>query len=565
MSRTLTIIVCGLTFFLVLGLYMERAAPFRQAKLFVQSQSVPTALLNYGTMGRIMKQLGVVRAIPNDYSQFPALKNDQADLTSNILQKKRQVGEYLYKANPGGVKSMPSSIVVDEKDFRDHWPLISIVADPNNLYGSEGIITNTTRRGRQWERLAYVSYYENGQLLFSSGAGLRIHGGESRKSKIRPQSFRLYFRKDYGADQFPSGILFGPETEPLKRLVLRIDWLQSWPFICPLAFDVIRQIGGTAPEAKPVSFFLNGEPMGIYWLSEHLSKRQWTSHLGHDNFVFYRYKNANDEETLKTYGGMIRWGRDMKMKMTMEEAAKYIDVDSLSRYIFSIMYCGDSDGFQGVAVLDKSLPDAKWFWINWDPDHSFQDRYRYKAKNKKRKIWEQDAIELVINKGLIRSVLFTRLLTESLQYRLYFLRLVTDVLNHCITAEFMNSRIDHYEQLAISYGIQDFAFINRYRLFTEHRPAFIRKQMAQYCGAGESFSCEVKGPRGIEYNIDGYPERAGYQGWYFRGQPIRVEIAGQHTRGFSHWLVNGKKVAVSQLVYPVSSAIVIEPVFSERF
>lgn len=560
MSRTLTIIVCGLTFFLVLGLYMERAVPFRQAKLFLQSQSVPTALLNYGDMGRIMKQLGVIKAIPNDYSQFPALKNNQADLTSNILQKKRQVGEYLFKANPGGVKSMPSSIAVDKKDFRDHWPLISIVADPNNLYGPEGIVTNATRRGRQWERLAYVSYYENRELLFSTGAGLRIHGGSSRKSKNRKHYFRLYFRKDYGAGQFPPGILFEPETEPLKRLVLRNDLQRDWPFISPLAFDVSRRIGCVAPQAKPVQFFLNGELRGIYWLSEHLSKRQWASHFGHDNFIFYRYKSVKDEETLKAYGEVIRLGRNMRVKMTMEEAGKYIDVDNLSRYIFSMIFCGTTDPFQGVAVLDKSRPGAKWFWINWDMDHSFMDLYRRKAKNKKRKIWEQDGFEEVVGKSLIRSVLFTRLLNESPRYRSYFIQLATYLLNHRINAEFLNSRINHYEQLAISYGIQDLSFINRYRLFAQHRPAFARKQMAQYCRAGESFPCQVKGPDGVEYEIDGYPERAGYQGWYFKGQPIRVEIAGQHTSTFSHWLVNGKKVTVSPLVCPVNSATVVEAI-----
>jgi hypothetical protein len=544
---------------------MERSERLKPMRQFMHSRSVPTALLNYGAMGRIMKQLGVIKAVPNDYSRFPASESKEVDLTSNILQKKRQVGEYLYTANPGGVNRMPSSVVVDEKNFRDGWPLISIVTDANNLYGPEGIITNATRRGRQWERLAYVSYYENGQLLFSSGAGVRIHGGESRKSKIKPQSFRLYFRKDYGADQFGPGILFEPESEPLKRLVLRIDWPLDWPFICPFAFDVIRQIGGIAPDAKPVLFLLNGEPMGIYWFCEHLSKRQWRSRFGHDDFLFYRYKSVNDEETLKTYGEIVRWGRDRREKMTLEEAAKHIDVDSLSRYIFSIMFCGDTDGFQGVAVLDKNRSDSKWFWINWDPDHSFQDRYRYKSKNKKRKIWEQDAIEIVINKGLIRSVLFTRLLKESLQYRRNFVRLVADELNHRIDAEFLNSRINYYEQLAISYGMEDLSFANKYRLFAQHRGAFIREQMARYCGAGESLSCEVKGADGIEYEIDGYPERAGYQGWYFKGQPIRVKIVGRHARVFSHWLVNGKKVAVSELVYPVSSATVIEAVLKQSF
>ena len=84
--------------------------------------------------------------------------------------------------------------------------------------------------------------------------------------------------------------------------------------------------------------------------------------------------------------------------------------------------------------------------------------------------------------------------------------------------------------------------------------------MQQYFGLGEVFSCQVKGPDGIQYHIDGYPERPGYQGNYFKGMPIKVNIASDHQATFSHWLINGEKVLGRNLVYNVKSEMVIEPV-----
>ena len=75
-------------------------------------------------------------------------------------------------------------------------------------------------------------------------------------------------------------------------------------------------------------------------------------------------------------------------------------------------------------------------------------------------------------------------------------------------------------------------------------------------------SCQVKGPDGIQYQIDGYPAKPGYRGSYFKGMPIKINIASDHQAAFSHWLVNGEKVSGKDLVYQVKSETVIEPVLS---
>lgn len=561
------VIICCLLLLIAGGFWLEHSARFESIKHALQSQTVPTAILNYGAMGKILKQLAIISAVPNDYSRFSAsVQGREVDIHANIFQKKRQVGQYLYCANQGGMEEFPSSQVIKSEYFRAGWPLISVVTDEANLYDpNTGIISNSRKRGQEWERLAYVSYYKDKKLVFASAAGLRKHGGDSRGRRKRAH-FRLYFRKDYGTNQFGPGILFSRESEPLKRLVIHNSDRSS--FIECLAFDIAQQIGCVVPESQPVMFFLNGKNQGtFYFLAEHLSRRQWVSHFGHDNFAFYRYKAQSDQETLKHFSKLVRWARNPNIKMTIEEVSKHIDIEKFTRHLIAISFCGTTDGYQGAATLDTSKPDMKWSWVAWDMDHSFIDLYRKKMARVNntdinREPWQQEGLELAFKEtNFIRSLLFNRLMVDSNEYRRYFVGLMTDIINHRINAEFLNSRIEYYEKLASSYQPGKKRSFDDHRIFMKHRPGVLREQMQRYFGLGEVLSCQVKGPAGTHYQIDGYPEGPGYQGSYFKGTIIKVDIASEHQALFSHWLVNGEKVEHRNLTVQILLDTTIEAVF----
>lgn len=485
-----------------------------------------------------------------------------------LFPGKRQEGEYLYQANPGGASDLHSTRLIDEEDFIDGWPLLSIVTDTDNLYDPDiGILHNYEGHGKRWERLAYVSYYENKEVVFGTSAGLRLHGGEGRKKHTKFKSFRLYFRNEYGANQFKPGILFGPKTEPLKRLVVHhMDWPPGWPFNNLLAYDISKRIGCIVPPTKMVILYLNGELQGMYFLTTQLSRKQMEAYFGHDNFSLYRIRNDNDYDGYKMYIDILWRTTNSRDKLTMKEVDKSISVDNLSRWAFSIAFCGASDILQGVGVRDKSDPNSKLFWINWDMDQSFIDVSReIKKHNLKRPIWKQPAWFLVYKKRYSgRSRLFSRLMDEDPEYRSYFVSLVTDLLNHRVDADFLRSRLVYYKQALASYGEENSVYFDKLTRFFEHRAEFLRSQMQHFFGVGESLPCNVKGPLNIKYEIDGYPEDRDYYGWYFEGSSIRVEIVSPHRKNFSHWLVNGEKVAGMPLVYPINSETIIEPVLKKN-
>lgn len=676
--------MCALILFLVGGLYLERTSYFFPLKQASRNQSVPTALLHYGVLGDIIKQLSLVKVVPNnipdkslvhinvhanvktrfkiywagkkqkyferrssfvrinaekyeyrffltDLKNIRRLRIDPAERPSNVLIKsiiikqegyepitflmpdelkrltrlndiqklsvnqeglaivssgddpqlqayikprkvgvrkflfprKRQVGEYLYKANPGGAKDLPSTRVIEEEDFKKGWPLISVWTDEDNLYSREkGIIRNWRGHGKDWEHLAYVSYYDKEKLLFATGAGLRLHGTSTRNSPV--PSFKVYFRKEYGMNQIEPGILFSSETKPIKRLVISTD--RSDPrFENCFALDIARKIGCITPEIKPTIFFLNGEWQSecAYFLIEHVNKRQWISRLRHKNFVFFRLDKVKSEKEEKPYKELQSWFNKTK-KITMKEVSKRINIDNLSRWVIATVFCGNWDFRQGAAVLDKNNPNPKWFWVMWDMDTSFRDKKSWGFKGK---LWQQRGFSLTWKNYFIMN-LFRRLMVESPEYNKYFMRLVMDLLNHRINPHYFTSRIEHYEKLSNAlYDTRPYFNSKAMRQFLEKRPFYIRADLQKRYGISgirESLSCKVKGPVDIKYQIDGYPEGADYQGWYYAQETIDIRIVSPHRIHFSHWMVNGKKISDTHLIFPITNKTDIEPVFKDN-
>jgi len=145
--------------------------------------------------------------------------------------------------------------------------------------------------------------------------------------------------------------------------------------------------------------------------------------------------------------------------------------------------------------------------------------------------------------------------------------LFMDTLNHLISSSFLESRVKYYERISEAmFGQTPYFDSNLMRKFIKKRPAFLRYELNRYYGdifpVGESFSCTVNGASGISYRIDGYPEKPGYRGWYFKGHTIDIQIEKPFQNRFSHWIVNGEKKTDEHLIIPVDRETVIEPVFN---
>ena len=447
--------------------------------------------------------------------------------------------------------SLPSSRAVPDNVIALGVPVLSVYADSERLYDPAfGLLTNPRRGGREWEIPAMVSYFDHGRLVFASAVGFRVHGNNSGTT-AREQSFRLHFRREYGGEQFMPGVLFQGRSDPITRLVVHKDRGQDsagrwWHLVNPLAYDIARRLGADAPNTQPVRVLINGESLGVYALTEHVRQAFLRARFGHENFI------RADGEIVEA----LRHAVDDISPLTMVEAARLIDVESLSRWFVSVIFCATTDPFQPVMFQDETRPDARWFWVAWDMDHSFMDLYGQASE-----LWQHDTFETTLHQPALESEILTRLISEDPAYRDYLIHTVTDALNHHVTAEFLRERLEHYRMAGTDYELEHLEFLEILEYFLVLRPPEVRALLTRHAGAGPSHRFVVRVPEGVDLEVDGYRKSNGFRGWYFDGTDVDVRLTTSRS-DFLHWLVNDRLLQTPDLRHRVVSDTTVTAVLS---
>ena len=410
------------------------------------------------------------------------------------------------------------------------WPVLSLVVAQDDLYDpARGLLSNVLEHGPEWERPGTVAYFDRGQVRFATDVGVRIHGGGSRDVSER-QGFRLYFRRRYGALQVPPGILFGPDAQPIRTLVVhndvRIDSTgDRWQLANPVAYDIADRIGAIAPDTTPVRFVLNGEPQGMFVLTERIGPEFFDAHWGHSQV---RAEQAEFDRLWAWLGP--------RRPLTMTEVGERIDLRNLTLWFLSVAFCATRDAYQGPSQFrNLTRREAEWFWVNWDMDLSFR-------------VWDADSYSFLLeqvggprrgrNPAEPRAVAVTRLLTDDPAYREYFAALFDRVMNHRLTTAFLRERVDHYRRVAAALNPDDLAFLSRLELFLEKRPAFFRALTEQWLNAPASQPLRVSTPANAPVTIDGEIVRGRFEGLYLPGREIVVAVGDRRAR-FNEWRVDG--------------------------
>ena len=424
------VIAATLTAFLAAGVLVDRLSYFDAARDTLRGQAGPAGMPNEGRVGR---------AVANALERFGAAV-----------------------AFGGLPEALPSTIIMQPEEVAGALPVLSIAAADDHLSDPQtGIMTNMGATGPEWEKLASVSLWEDGELVVGSRAGLRIHGDSSRYQG--DPSFRLHFRPTYGASRISGGRLLGPDAAPATAVVVHVVRDRGhYPNI--FVFEIARRLGLPTVAFRPARVYLNGQPRGIYVLTERVMPDGWgLTHFGDNDFFMYVYKGETKQPSRDAHTALEEWVAEKK-PLTMERAAERIDVANLTRHLFTVMFCFTTDWAQGASMLDRDHADPKWFWMHWDMDQSF-----YLRGSNRLEPWQQPFFELVTLQGTrdeleaygivtddrhdarhrqdVRRMLFIQLLRD-LDYRRYFVRFVTNALNHELTPAFFEDLLARYARLS---------------------------------------------------------------------------------------------------------------------
>ena len=274
-------------------------------------------------------------------------------------------------------------------------PVLSVVMDPDDLFGPLGIHENPLEEGILWEKPASIEWLDpDPSLDHGLGAGIRIQGGSSRDpAKSAKKSFRLVFKSDYGPGRwaFPAFREPGALTS-FNTVVLRARYNRSWAHEDPiqrrkalfmreqLGADLQRATGWPSGHTRPVHLLLNGLYWGLYLLQERPDE-----HFASDTFG----GSSDDWDVLNsgvvTAGERVAWdalmvdvAADLSDDPAYQRVVEQLELDAFIDYTLLNLFLGNVDWPDRNWYAARDRRGGGWRFFNWDTElimtTSFEDR-----------------------------------------------------------------------------------------------------------------------------------------------------------------------------------------------
>lgn len=451
---------------------------------------------------------------------------------------------------PGPVVSASYAVGVEHA-----LPILSLIADPTDLWAPGTGIIASPRRGAEGERPVHLSLLTGGPLpAFQADAGLRLHFiGESEKP-----SFRLYFRREYGLPRLEYPLFpLHPEQDvhSYKRLLLLAgDRSARWTLLeDALLSSLATDLGLPAPMGRFVLLFINGHPRGIYYLSERADRFFAEDVLGLPGATIIRNGQAEAGEQAH-WDALISWlqTHDLKDPAHFARLQRQMDLKRFTDFAILQIYFGLSD-FIAIRSADGV---GAWEWIPPEA-HSWAHLYSGQMG-----FPDPPAGDLM-----------SRLL-EVPEYRVFFVTRLADLLNTTLSPPSVERHIDRLSaQLRpdIRYerarwpSSQEWEYnVAALREFVRHRPDVLRQQFVQKWMAGTApLSLTVSPEDAGMVFVNGIAAPATpWQGTYFLGTSIQVTAVPAPGYTFAGW--DGTPLGSTQISITVNGPLSLRARFVPR-
>ena len=371
--------------------------------------------------------------------------------------------------------------------YYNQMKVVSLVTDPDNLFDYEkgiyclgkaydeenkqsggprggrimvntwDLIANYSKRGKEWERPANFTLFDNGEKILEQNVGIRIKGNYSRS--LPQKSFNVYARQEYGASEldydFFSGEAVkaknGKKIKSYGGLVLRNGGNDnSTAFFRDTINQELTADRAFAHQASTECIvFIDGEFWGIYQMLEKIDKDYLNQHYGVKKSDIAMIKNGELEEG--TDADLNDWNELVKGtidgRVSYEEFCKKVDIQSYIDYFAAQIYWANADWpqrnytFWRSDVTDEtnSYADGKWRPILFDTE-SGQGLYGSNDKSA-----SADCYRRLREGSDNMSKLFTKLLNNK-EFCLEFSRTFMDLANYNFAAEKTKPLINSYKE-----------------------------------------------------------------------------------------------------------------------
>ncbi len=265
-------------------------------------------------------------------------------------------------------------------------PVLSIVSEPDLLYGTGGLIST---RSRTREIPGHFEFISGSETVFASGSGIQLHAVKS----TNPPSMRLYARSRYGNSWFEHPFFEEEAPESFKRLILRNSGNDNVnkstdgshfrdPLIQAIAANANRNAMVSA--SQPVNVFLNGEYYGLFNMRERIDQfyiESRTGLTGGYDLLERAFGYPRNEYAI--FGSYDEWHSlqnfadkegDLSVEADFNSIGELVDLQNFTDYWITEVFAGNYDWLANNIKFWKP-GDGKWQWIYWDTDHGLGLKY----------------------------------------------------------------------------------------------------------------------------------------------------------------------------------------------
>ena len=437
------------------------------------------------------------------------------------------------------------------------------------------IAANYTQRGKDWERPAHFTLFDNGEKVLEENVGIRIKGNYSRC--LPQKSFNVYTRQEYGASEFSYDFFNGTAVKAKNgKAVKKYDGLvlrnggndNTFAFFRDSINQSLIADRAFAHQATTECIvFIDGEFWGIYQLMERISTSYLSEHYGVKESDIAMIKNGELEDGSEA--DQQDWSRLCKDaadgSISYEEFCNKVDIQGFMDYFAAQIYWANADWPQRnyaawrADTIDETNPyaDGKWRMILFDTE-SGQGLYGSADKSVSANCYNRLSST---NNELAK--LFISLMKND-EFRLGFSRTMMDLGNYNFTPDRTKEVIswykDTYKQqvadtfarfqsnsLSGSNGERRFeSEISTVTNFYANRFSYAERTTRSAMKlSSEPHTLTVSNNAdcgGIKLNTLDLGKTSEWSGKYHSDYDVTLTAVPEEGQTFSHWVINGAEI-----------------------
>ena len=513
----------------------------------------------------------IVRAVSkNEKGEFSKVITKTYFVTNEDLYKYQDTTVISLVTDPENLFSPDFGIYVTGNMYQE-WKN-SDEYDPEQKLWDKNTKCNYYMKGSEWEREAFFTIFDKGEIILQQNVGIRIMGGATRNYPAK--SFNIYARKKYGKSRIETDILKdnydinGNLITSYKGLTIRsiYDYSRIRDIIGRDLFYSRKDL--TSTNMKFSVLFLNGEYWGLYVLQERFSDDFIEKNylIPSENLVLAKdneIEEGPEEEFKKFQEFCIEYSnKDLTDEKIYEEIKNYIDINSFIELYATGIYIGNNDwpGKNdgewkniGEKIEGNEYSDGKWRFMIYDLDYSMNS-YSISADSFNHAQSRVHRAE--------KNYLFLSLLKNNSDFQNKFVNIYCDYVNDVYNPEKVNKILEKYKDNYIEllpnsqlrWGRSSFNSklegyakcrtnylkeIDSISNFYKNRPNYTLQHMKDFLGLKGKvvdLTFEIKGKGKIQINSIILDLKNGnWTGKYFSRIPIQIKAIPEDGYYFKRW------------------------------